>query len=201
MSFVKIRRSAIDKTDIDYHFPLIEIRLYLIYNEIGKHCEKGSRCMKIIRPVLIVILVCTGFVTFGWLYSSTQLAKAASAGVYDSAEQGMLALAEKHYTPDRQVKILKAGTNSFNGNDPFIWYVMAEVRASARSDGSALGHNGCDAPGSFFLQTRNGKWVHVPEGAFPTFMGMWMKLFGWAGEGQIEPSTDWAPDQSIRFCQ
>ena len=57
-----------------------------------------------------------------------------------------------------QVKILYAGTNSFDGSDPHIWYVIAEVRASARSDGSELGHNGCDAPGSFFLQLKDGSW-------------------------------------------
>lgn len=75
----------------------------------------------------------------------------------------MIARAEKYYMHDLQVKILYAGTNSFDGSDPHIWYVIAEVRASARSDGSELGHNGCDAPGSFFLQLKDGNWVHVPK--------------------------------------
>jgi hypothetical protein len=44
-------------------------------------------------------------------------------------------------------------------------------------------------------------WVHVPEGAFPEFIGFWMEVFGWAGEGQSTPSTNWAPDQPGRFCQ
>ena len=112
----------------------------------------------------------------------------------------MIARAEQNYTADRQVKILYAGTNSFDGTKPHVWYVIAEIRASARADDSALGHNSCDAPGSFFLQTKEG-WVHVPEGAFPGFMGFWMEMFGWAGEGQATPSTNWAPDQPSRFCQ
>ena len=112
----------------------------------------------------------------------------------------MRAIIAKGYTADRQVKILYAGTNSFDGSKPHIWYVIAQVRASARADGSALGKNGCDGPGLFFLQTKEG-WVHMPEGAFPGFIGFWMKVFGMAGPGQSTPSTDWAPDQPSKFCQ
>ena len=112
----------------------------------------------------------------------------------------MQAFIAKGYTADRKVKILYAGTNSFDGSQPHIWYVIAQVRASARADGSALGKNGCDAPGLFFLQTKEG-WVFVPEGAFPGFIGFWMKTFGMAGPGQATPSTDWAPDQPAKFCQ
>lgn len=83
----------------------------------------------------------------------------------------MIARAEKYYTADRKVKILYAGTNSFDGTKPHVWYVIAEIRASARADGSELGHNGCDAPDSFFIQTKEG-WVHVPEGASPEFIGL-----------------------------
>jgi hypothetical protein len=142
-------------------------------------------------------LIC---VTSAWIYTAVQLNIARARGVYSSPEQGMIAHAEQYYTADRRVKILHAGTNSFDGTKPHVWYVIAEIRASARADGSALGHNGCDAPGSFFLQTKEG-WVYIPEGAFPGFIGFWMDVFGWAGEGQSTPSTNWAPDQPSRFCQ
>jgi hypothetical protein len=156
--------------------------------------------MRIFRWVLVLLgfsLIC---VASSWIYTAVQLNIAQAKGVYSSPEQGMIARAEQYYTADRQVKILHAGTNSFDGTKPHIWYVIAEIRASARADGSALGHNGCDAPGSFFLQTKEG-WVHVSEGAFPGFIGFWMDVFGWAGEGQSTPSTNWAPDQPSRFCQ
>ena len=156
--------------------------------------------MRIFRWVLVLLgfsLIC---VASSWIYTAAQLNIARAKGVYSSPEQGMIARAEQNYTADRQVKILHAGTNSFDGTKPHVWYVIAEIRASARADGSALGHNGCDAPGSFFLQTKEG-WVYVPEGAFPGFMGFWMEMFGWAGEGQATPSTNWAPDQPSRFCQ
>jgi hypothetical protein len=156
--------------------------------------------MRIFRWVLVLlgfILVC---VASAWIYTALQLNIARAKGVYSSPEQGMIARAEQSYTADRQIKILHAGTNSFDGTKPHVWYVIAEIRASARADGSALGHNGCDAPGSFFLQTKEG-WVHVSEGAFPGFIGFWMDVFGWAGDGQSRPSTNWAPDQPSRFCQ
>ena len=156
--------------------------------------------MRIFRWILVLLgfgLIC---VVSSWIYTTVQLNIAQANGVYSSPEQGMIARAEQYYTADRQVKILHAGTNSFDGTKPHVWNVIAEIHASARADGSALGHNGCYAPGSFFLQTKEG-WVYVPEGAFPGFIGFWMDVFGWAGEGQSTPSTNWAPGQPSRFCQ
>lgn len=49
-----------------------------------------------------------------------------------------------------------------------IWYVIAEIHASARADGSELGHNGCDAPGSYFLQTKDGS-IHTSNNTSPLF--------------------------------
>jgi hypothetical protein len=154
---------------------------------------------KIVLVLVLALGVLTMFVASSWLHTTIQLARARAKGVYPSAEQGMLAQAAKYYTPDRDVKILYAGTNSFDGSRPHIWYVIAEIHASARADGSELGYKGCDAPGLFFLQTRDG-WVTVPEGAFPGFMGFWMEVFDMAGPGQSTPSTNWAPDQPSRFC-
>jgi hypothetical protein len=154
---------------------------------------------KYVRWILTAAGISLGFVLFAWIYTYTQLANARAKGVYATPEEGMLARVEKYYAADREVKILYAGTNSFDGSAPHVWYVIAEVRASARADGSEMGHNGCDAPGSFFLQTREG-WVHVSEGAFPGFMGFWMKVFGWAGEGEVTPSTNLLSGPT-KFCQ
>jgi len=130
--------------------------------------------MKILRRLLIVLGILAAIVPLAWVYTSVQLASRALEGTVFLPEQGMQAIIAKGYTADRNVKILYAGTNSFDGSQPHIWYVIAEVRASARADGSALGKNGCDGPGLFFLQTKEG-WVHMPEGAFPGFIGFWMK--------------------------
>jgi hypothetical protein len=155
--------------------------------------------MKRFRLPLLAVGIVIACVALSWAYTSAQLSIARSKGMYETAEQGMRALMDKAYPSDRQVKILYAGTNSFDGSKPYVWYVIAEVHASARADGSSLSEDGCDAPGSFFLETKDG-WVHVPEGAFPGFMGFWMGVFNMAGPGQSEPSTAWAPDQPEHFC-
>ncbi len=156
--------------------------------------------MKLIRRLLIALGILIAIVPLSWIYTSVQLNSARAKGVYASPEQGMLALMDKYYTADRAVQILYAGTNSTDGSQPHIWYVIAEVRAEARADGSALGSNGCDAPGSFFLQTREG-WVHISESGFPTFVGFWMKVFDMAGAGESTPSTDWGADRPSQFCR
>jgi hypothetical protein len=154
----------------------------------------------------IVFMLIIGLLSLGallvlaaWNYTTLQLASARTQGVFPSAEEGMRGLIDAHYVGVTSVDILTAGPNSFNGSQPHIWYVIAEVRAARRADGSELGHNGCDGPGSFFLQAKDG-WVHVPEGAFPELVGLWMKVFGLAGSGSSEPTARWPADHSARLC-
>lgn len=161
--------------------------------------------MRIVRAVLIFIGICASITVFGWLYTPSQLKNSAvTKGVFDTPEQGMLTLIEKDYAPGYQAEILYSGPNSFDGSNPHVWYVIARVRAAARADGSELSHNGCDSPGSYFLNTKDG-WVRISEGKLPTFMGFWMKVFGWAGEGGTAPSIDWAEEWKdkpvIRPCE
>jgi hypothetical protein len=162
--------------------------------------EKSSRFPRLALVGLGVVALIALFFACSWVYVASQLALAKNDGVYSTPEEGMRALAQKSYSTDRRVKILSAGPNSFDGSQPHIWFVIAEVRASSRADGSDMRSNECDAPGSFFIQAKEG-WVHVSEGAFPEFIGFWMKVYGWAGEGQSTPSTKRAPGQSSRFCQ
>lgn len=133
-------------------------------------------------------------------YSALVIAIASRSGVYPTVEQGIIARAEKYYTPDLKVNIIYAGTNSFDGSDPHIWYAIAEYRASAHADGSELHRNGCDSGGNFYLNTKKG-WVYVSEGVFPVYVGKWMKIFGMAGPGQATPSTNWAADSPSHYCQ
>ena len=63
------------------------------------------------------------------------------------------------------------------------------THALSQADGSHLRHHGCDAPGSYILQIKEG-WVHIPEGAFPEFLSFWLSMFGQDGPGQSIPSTD-----------
>jgi hypothetical protein len=114
----------------------------------------------------------------------------------------MLALVARNYIEPRKVEIIYAGTNSFDGSSPHVWYVIACVWGGKRADGSPVGskRHDYDQPGHFFLHTKDG-WVFVPEGAFPEFMGFWMKVYGLAGPGSSQPSHDWgsAPQTDCTF--
>jgi hypothetical protein len=145
---------------------------------------------RVLGIILAVVLI-TIFVA--WIYTTRQLAIASSRGVYPSAEEGMRSIINKNYEGISRFQILGAGPNDGSAKDKsHIWYVVAVVHATSYADGSGVGHKGCDAPGLFFLQTKTG-WVQVSEGAFPGMIGYWMKVFGLAGSGQSEPSTDNTP--------
>jgi hypothetical protein len=163
---------------------------------VGQHSR-----LRFAVVAFLLLLVFSCVVAVGvWGYTAARLALARSRGVYATAEEGMRSLLDRGYVDITSTDIRYAGPNSFNGSQPHVWYVVAEVRASRRRDGSRLGVGGCDAPGSFFLETKQG-WVHVSEGAFPRFIGFWMKALGLAGPGQATPSTDWDPSAPRRFCR
>jgi hypothetical protein len=126
------------------------------------------------------------------LYTTTALHAARAEGLYASAEEGMRSRIARYYTGFDRYQIIYAGTNSFDGSIPHVWYVIACVWGGRRVDGSPTGSDRhvYDQLGSFFLDTRNG-WVFIPEGAFPGFLGFWMKVFGQAGPGASHPSHDW----------
>lgn len=155
---------------------------------------------KYVRWVLLGIGGFLALLIVSWTYTNLQLAHYSAEGLYATPEQGMLALIDRYYPPERTVEMVYAGPNAPDGSKPFIWYVIAEVYASVRADGSSIGENGCDAPGSYFLQTQAG-WVHVPEQVYPEIIGFWMDIFGLAGSGTPTPSTNWAPGHEGKFCQ
>ncbi|OGO38173.1 MAG: hypothetical protein A2W35_08615 [Chloroflexi bacterium RBG_16_57_11] len=135
-------------------------------------------------------LLCVGCVLlFSWVYTTVMLGVARADGVYASAEEGMLALIEEVYAQPYEAEIAYAGTNSDDGSDTHIRYVIACVWGDKRKDGSPVGsvRHAYDQPGSFFLHTKDG-WVFMPEGAFPNFIGFWMKVYGLAGPGSSRPT-------------
>lgn len=142
-----------------------------------------------------------GLFTLTWAYTTGTLAGLSAQGVYPSAEDGMLALIERAYVNPDDYQIIYAGTNSFDGSQPHVWYVIACVWGGTRRDGTPVGstRHAYDQPGVFFVNTREG-WVFAPEGVFPTVLGNWMQLYGLAGPGSSVPSHDWGSTPS-RGCE
>jgi hypothetical protein len=138
-------------------------------------------------------LTCLGIVfPSSWAYTTSQLHVARSKGVFASAEEGMRALIARSYVQPDEIEIVYAGTNSFDGSNPHVWYVIACVWGGQRADGSPVGteKHVYDQPGLFYLNTKEG-WVFMPEGAFPELLGFWMKVYGLAGPGSTQPTHDW----------
>jgi hypothetical protein len=100
----------------------------------------------------------------------------------------MRGLINNNYVGITSLSLSTSGPNSHTGDQLHVWYVIARVCAARRADGSGLGSNGCDTPGSFFLQAKDG-WVHVPEESFPELVGHLMSVFGLAGPGSTTPAS------------
>ena len=140
-----------------------------------------------------VVLGCISIVVImSWLYTLVVLHFARQTGIYPSAEAGMLDHIARVYIEPDKYQIIYAGTNSFDGSSPHVWYVIACIWGGTRSDGSPLGseRHVYDQPGLFFLDTGPG-WLRISEAAFPEYLGFWMKVFGLAGPGSSVPSHDW----------
>ncbi len=150
----------------------------------------------------IPLVLAAMFFYLTWSYTTGVLRLARSEGVYVSAEDGMNALIARGYVHPSDTQIIYAGTNSFDGSDPHVWYVIACVWGGTRADGSPVGsaRHVYDQPGTFFIATRDG-WVHVGEGYFPWVLGYWMKYYGLAGPGLSTPSHNWgsAPTRGCEF--
>jgi hypothetical protein len=152
-----------------------------------KHIKRRRFAMKlhmdarIFGGIVLGWIVLVGIIKLGgYCYATRMVARAHARGLYSTAEAAMRQLIAENFTDIQRVTIFYAGPNGSDGNDPHVWYVIAEVHAASRADGSDMGKHGCDAPGTFFLQTREG-WFHVPEGAFPRLLGKWMRKYGLAG--------------------
>ena len=129
---------------------------------------------------LLGLLFIPVLVAGGWLYMSSTLALARREGVYPTPEDGMLARIPRSWIDVERVEIERAGPNARDGSQPHVWFVVARVWATRRSDWTPVGGPGYDLPGSFFLRVSDG-WVHVPEGRLPVLVGWLMDRYGYEG--------------------
>lgn len=142
--------------------------------------------------LLAIILDCAvgyaAYTAFMPGYTVAALDWARGQGVYDTPEQGVIDRAYRDYCGVERVVIEQAATNSFDGSDPHIWFVLYRVYAGSHAPCGAhqprptLYHGTFENGGSYFLHTKDG-WVRMPEGRFPELIGHWMKKLDLAGPG------------------
>lgn len=135
--------------------------------------------------VLFALLACLAYMA---LYPIGALNIARRNGVYPTPQDHVYALASRYYCGVEKVVIERAGPNAFDNSNPHIWYVIYKIYAKHHAPcdpdhpGSPLYHQTYDSGGHYYLNTLDG-WVMMPEGAFPDYIGAWMKVFHQAGPG------------------
>ncbi len=138
--------------------------------------QKTENGKRVGLAALAVLLMIPLFFAGSWVYVTAQLTLAKAIGIYATPEEGMTQTVIKgagEY-PVERVEIITARVSS----QPRVWYVRAWVFADQRADGKPT-PRGYGA-WSHFLRVEEG-WVHVPEGAFPGFVGWVMELYGLEG--------------------
>jgi len=153
-------------------FAITGLALFLLLRQ-GDITENGKR---VGLAALAVLLMIPLFFAGSWVYVTGQLTLAKAIGIYATPEEGMTQTVIKgagEY-PVERVEIITARVSS----QPRVWYVRAWVFADQRADGKPT-PRGYGA-WSHFLRVEEG-WVHVPEGAFPGFVGWVMELYGLEG--------------------
>jgi len=176
-------------------FTITGLALFLLLRQGGRGQQTGDRVQREddvdhapwLRRLAIILLggllLIPLFFAGTWVYASGQLTLAKGKGIYATAEEGMRSkLLQQAWDlePEPQVEIVHAGPNKHDGSQPHVWFVGAQVRADHRPSGKSTAPRGYYSGGSFFLRVQEG-WVHVPEGAFPQFIGWAMTLYGLEG--------------------
>ncbi len=143
---------------------------------------------------LILVVILDGLVGYqlytiaARYYTISSLNWARSQGVFETPQHGVILNANREYCGVEKVEIEQAATNSFDGSDPHIWFVLYTVYAKTHvpcdpvHPGPGLYHQTYERGGTFWLNVKDG-WVRMPEGRFPEFIGFWMKKLDLAGPG------------------
>jgi hypothetical protein len=113
-----------------------------------------------------------------WAYAASQLALAKNEGIYPTVEKAVIARNSQGFGGAQVVRIEEvwAEPNSRTAQ-PHVWFGGATVYMDRVPEGYNWDHYNA---GSFYIHIREG-WVHVPEEAFPEFIGLVMQLYNMEG--------------------
>lgn len=152
---------------------------------LGVSPEPSHRARRPVRRITLISLGVVAlvplFFAFVWVYAASQLALAKRAGVYNTPQEAIIARVEEGWDGAQVLRVenVHAGPNS-RSSQPHVWFGGATVYLDRDLQGY---DRDTFLTGSFYLRVEDG-WVHVPEGAFPQFIGWVMDLCGMEGVGQ-----------------
>jgi hypothetical protein len=142
--------------------------------------DRNARILKTATRLALGGLVLVPVFFLGiWVYAASRLALAKLDGVYPTAREAVIAHSQGWGGAEVvEIANVHAGPNSAN-RQPHVWFGGATVYLDRVPEG---GRRDYYVSGSFYIHVRDG-WVHVPEGAFPEFIGWVMELYGMEGVG------------------
>ncbi len=127
---------------------------------------------------LLVLLFFAG----SWVYAVSQLALAKQAGIYATPQEAVIGKNSQGWGGAEVVRIEGVWAEpSQRDAQPHVWFGGGTVYLDRVPVGYDKAYY---SAGSFFLRVREG-WVHVPEGAFPEFIGWVMELYNLEGVRQF----------------
>lgn len=118
-----------------------------------------------------------------WVYTTSQLALAKNEGIYATAEEAVIATNSRDLADAKVIRLenVYASPNSRDGSLPHVWFGGATVYLDRAPQGWDRTQY---LSGSLYIHVKDG-WVHVPEGAFPEFIGWVMQFYG------LEDVNEW----------
>lgn len=129
-----------------------------------------------------VLLALASLVTVGPLvYAKSQLALAKRGGIYATPKEAVLANLNRDLGDAQIVRLegLYVTPSWPDGRLPHVWFGGAMVWLDRVPAGY---HRDNYSAGSYYIRVEEG-WIHVPEGAFPGFIGRMMELYNLEGAG------------------
>lgn len=139
--------------------------------------EKSRRFPRLARVGIGVLALVPLFFVCIWAYAASQLTLAKNEGVYSTVEEAVIAKSQGFGGAEVvRIENVWAEPNS-RTSQPHVWFGGATVYLDRVPEGHNRDHY---STGSLYIHVREG-WVHVPEGAFPGFIGWVMELYNMEG--------------------
>lgn len=126
---------------------------------------------KITSPAIIALLSAVGFLAAVSIYSAVQLEAGKKMGVYQTAEEGLYALAAREYRGVSRVEIGRAERKILGR----LSLIKGYIYAAGRADGGEISSRGYETLTCSMVRAKQG-WVLVPNGRCPRLvaLGQWL---------------------------
>lgn len=119
--------------------------------------------------ILVLAYIPVAIVAGSMFYTLTELHYAHLRGLYPTPQEAVISNAHLWFRGIHEVRFDYAGTNSHDGSDPHVWYVIYTVYADSLADGSRLYHGTYQRGGGFYLHIKSSilgpeGWVQMRKG-------------------------------------